>query len=130
MRFARPLSNKRLKLAARVDCRLWNESFFSAPQLKRDPLGGPPKLVESARDADNSMTLASAVIVTLVVVPPAVLVAWYRRRLLDLKATRELEHKSAETIVERTTFEVRVTREGWIALGTVVAYWGLLSLIF
>jgi hypothetical protein len=31
-------SNKRLKLAARVD--LGNESFFSAPQLKRDPLGG------------------------------------------------------------------------------------------
>ena len=32
------LSNKRLKLAAR--CRLWNESFFSAPRLKRTPLGG------------------------------------------------------------------------------------------
>src|SRR2546421_1588110 len=29
-------SNKRLKLTAR---RLWNESFFSAPQLKRHPLG-------------------------------------------------------------------------------------------
>jgi len=29
--------NKRLKLAARVDLR--NESFVSAPQLKRDPLG-------------------------------------------------------------------------------------------
>ncbi len=34
------LPNKRLKLTARVDCRLRNESFFSAPQLKRDPLGG------------------------------------------------------------------------------------------
>jgi len=32
------LPNKRLKLTARVE--LWNESFFSAPQLKRDPLGG------------------------------------------------------------------------------------------
>ncbi len=31
------LPNKRLKLAARVD--LGNESFFSAPQLRRDPLG-------------------------------------------------------------------------------------------
>jgi hypothetical protein len=31
--------NKRLKLAARVDARrLRNESFFSAPQLKRGPL--------------------------------------------------------------------------------------------
>jgi hypothetical protein len=29
--------NTRLKLTARVD--VWNESFFSAPQLKRDPLG-------------------------------------------------------------------------------------------
>jgi hypothetical protein len=29
--------NKRLKLAAR---RLWNESFFSAPQRRRDPLDG------------------------------------------------------------------------------------------
>src|SRR5437016_10829382 len=29
--------NKRLKLAGAR--RLWNESFFSAPQLKRDPLG-------------------------------------------------------------------------------------------
>ncbi len=33
----RPLPNKRLKLAARVH--YGNESFFSAPQLKRDPLG-------------------------------------------------------------------------------------------
>jgi len=32
-----PRPNKRLKLAARR--RLGNESFFSAPQLKRDPLG-------------------------------------------------------------------------------------------
>src|SRR5438045_1697893 len=31
--------NMRLKLTARVDCRLRNESFFSAPQLKRDSLG-------------------------------------------------------------------------------------------
>jgi len=31
------LPNKRLKLTARIDLR--NESFFSAPQLKRDPLG-------------------------------------------------------------------------------------------
>jgi hypothetical protein len=30
--------NKRLKLPARVD--LGNESFLSAPQLKRGPLGG------------------------------------------------------------------------------------------
>jgi len=29
-----------LKLPARV--RLWNEFFFSAPQLRRDPLGGWP----------------------------------------------------------------------------------------
>jgi len=34
--FVTALSNKRLKLPAR---RLRNESFFSAPQLKRDPLG-------------------------------------------------------------------------------------------
>src|SRR5712691_10159021 len=38
LRDNRRLPNKRLKLAARVG--LWNESFFSAPQLKRGPLGG------------------------------------------------------------------------------------------
>ena len=41
------MSNTRLKLTARV--RLWNESFFSAPQLKRISLGGTetPVLVKS-----------------------------------------------------------------------------------
>jgi hypothetical protein len=33
-----PPPNKRLKLAVRLG--LWNDSFFSAPQLERDPLGG------------------------------------------------------------------------------------------
>jgi hypothetical protein len=33
-----PPPHKRLKLA--VARGLWNESFFSAPQLKRDPLAG------------------------------------------------------------------------------------------
>ncbi len=41
MRAVQP--NKRLKLAARVKLR--NESFFSAPQLKRGPLGSPASVL-------------------------------------------------------------------------------------
>jgi len=76
------------------------------------------------------MTLPRAVIVALVVAPPAVLVSWYRGRLQDVKAAREREDRSAETIIARTTLESRVNREGWIVFGAMVAYWGLLSLIF
>jgi hypothetical protein len=43
--------NKRLKLAARVD--LENESFFSAPQLERDPLAGAPQEVCSCQLPDS-----------------------------------------------------------------------------
>src|SRR6266513_4595562 len=42
------LSNTRLKLTAR---RLRNECFFSAPQLKRDPLDRPLHLRHSVRNA-------------------------------------------------------------------------------
>src|SRR6266571_6728135 len=38
--------NKRLKLAGAR--RLWNESFFSAPQLKRDSLGGGAEFLGEA----------------------------------------------------------------------------------
>jgi len=42
VRFDRRRPNQRLKLTARVP--LGNESFTSAPQLKREPLGrAPPK---------------------------------------------------------------------------------------
>jgi hypothetical protein len=47
-------SNKRLKLAAR---RLGNESFFSAPQLKRDPLGGSP---QAGFCGDRGVTVVAA----------------------------------------------------------------------
>jgi hypothetical protein len=49
------MPNKRLKLAARLD--YGNESFFSAPQVKRDPLGGTPP---ECNDCLNSRQLRLA----------------------------------------------------------------------
>ena len=48
-------SNKRLKLPARVD--YGNESFFfSAPQLKRDPLGATSSSSRSGRGAHTPLS--------------------------------------------------------------------------
>ena len=33
---------------------MWNESFFSAPQLKRDPLGGTPRMAFKARKTEHT----------------------------------------------------------------------------
>src|SRR5258705_37752 len=43
----RPLSNKQALEPAGAH-RLWNESFFSAPQLTREPLGGDNRMLSSS----------------------------------------------------------------------------------
>src|SRR5213080_5562494 len=48
----RRLPNKRLKLTGAR--RLWNESFVSAPQLKRDPLGGESSRYDDSRPVSRA----------------------------------------------------------------------------
>jgi len=38
---------------------LWNESFFSAPQLKRDPLGGPETVVSRVRETISFLEIVA-----------------------------------------------------------------------
>jgi len=65
------------------------------------------------------------------IVPVLVLVRWYNGRIREVnEAQREQNRTMVDVWTDPTPLERQVNREAWLAIAGVLAYWGLLSLIF
>jgi len=93
-------------------------SFFSAPQLKRDSLGSPVTWLQLGE-------------LILLLAPIVAVMYWYKGRVRHVnQAQRDLNRTIFDVWHHPTPLELQVTRQGWLVLAGVLAYWLLMSLIF
>lgn len=77
------------------------------------------------------MTWLGLATLALFLVPLLAVGRWYNSRIREVKdAQREQNRTMVDVWTDPTPLERQVTREGWMVFAGVLAYWGLLSIIF